>query len=99
MVHAAMLQLLQPRFGYHFCALHIRHPNRGDAPDEEAWVTHAAAKIGIELHSYTMELTRPHGELRTGVSRERYEEATKRIRFRMYEVGVLLQYYGSTRAY
>ena len=86
MAHAVMLRLLQPTFGYDLCALHIRHPNRDDAIDEEEWVQHAAAKIGIELYSYQVQLQRPHGNKKTGISREKYESVTKKIRFRMYEV-------------
>ena len=86
MAHAVMLRLLQPAFGYSLCALHIRHPNRDDAVDEEEWVQHAASKIGIELYSYQIQLQRPHGTRKTGISRERYESVTKKIRFRMYEV-------------
>jgi tRNA(Ile)-lysidine synthase TilS/MesJ len=86
MAHAVMLRLLQPTYGYDLCAVHIRHPNRDDAVDEEQWVTHAAAKIGLELYSHRAELVRPHGTTKTGLSRERYEQVTKKIRFRMYEV-------------
>ena len=39
----------------------------------------------ILLQSFTLEIRRPHGELRTGISRESYEEKSKEIRFRMYK--------------
>ena len=42
-------------------------------------------QVGIRLYSYAVELQRPHGGVRTGVSRERYEEVTKRLRFCMYK--------------
>ena len=80
-----MLQLLQPIMGFDLCALHIRHPNRDDAVHEEQWVQFVARKIGLQLYSYAMELQRPHGNVRTGISRDRYEDVTKRIRFQMYK--------------
>eukprot|EP00040_Diaphanoeca_grandis_P030343 m.179233 g.179233 ORF g.179233 m.179233 type:complete len:827 (-) comp31964_c0_seq1:91-2571(-) len=91
MVHAILFRLLQKKFGFGFAALHIRHTNRGDAVDEEKWVGFVAARLGLVLYSYEVEIQRPHGGLRTGVSRERYEDVTKRIRFRMYEQALALQ--------
>ncbi len=35
--------------------------------------------------TYSVRLRRPHGDVKTGLSRERYEEVTKDIRFKKYE--------------
>ena len=84
MAHAAILKMLCPKFGYRLAALHMRHLNRDDAADEEGWVATTATRLGLPLYSYRVLLQRPHGNVRTGISRERYEDVTKRIRFRMY---------------
>eukprot|EP00035_Acanthoeca_spectabilis_P027984 m.468711 g.468711 ORF g.468711 m.468711 type:complete len:755 (-) comp27774_c0_seq1:941-3205(-) len=86
--HAVMLALLQPKFGYRLGALHIHHLNRDDAEVEQRWVQFLASRLGISLYSYTVRLQRPHGDERTGISRERYEDVTKQIRFRMYRLGL-----------
>ncbi|CAE8583228.1 unnamed protein product [Polarella glacialis] len=89
MVSLCLLWLLQrvlpPEQRFRWCALHLCHPNRGDAKDEEGWVQWSCAKLGVDFLTYRMGIRRPHGELRTGISRERYEEKSKELRFRMYE--------------
>lgn len=86
--HAVMLMLLQPTFGFTIGALHMHHLNREDAVEEQRWVHLLAQRIGLPLLSYTIRLQRPHGDNRTGITRERYEDVTKRIRFRMYQLGL-----------
>jgi len=89
MVTCCLLWLLQRQLPqeqrFRWCALHLCHPNRSDAIDEEGWVRWACHSLGVELFSYRLQIRRPHGALRTGISRERYEEKTKELRFRMYE--------------
>jgi hypothetical protein len=84
--HAVTLALLQDRFGYELCALHVRHSNRPEehTDEEQRWVEWIARTIGVTLFGVVVSLQRPHGDKKTGISRERYEDATKRIRFRMY---------------
>ncbi|CAD7949128.1 unnamed protein product [Amoebophrya sp. A120] len=84
-VHAALLSILKPEFKGKVSALHLRHCNRQEQKHEEFWVRELANRLGIPLYAYTIELQRPHGDLKTGLSRERYEEVTKKIRFKMYE--------------
>ncbi|CAE7416742.1 tilS/hprT [Symbiodinium necroappetens] len=88
MVTCCLLWLLRRRLPpeqcFKFCALHLCHPNRDDARDEEGWVRWSCSKLGVELLTYRLKIRRPHGTLRTGISRERYEEKSKQIRFRMY---------------
>lgn len=84
-VHACLLGILKPEFVGKFCALHIRHSNREEQAEEEQWVANLCARMGIPLYTYHVELSRPHGTVKTGLSREAYEEETKNIRFRMYE--------------
>ena len=88
MVTCCLLWLLRrrlpPEQQFKWCALHLCHPNRDDARDEEGWVQWSCAKLGVELLTYRLKIRRPHGTLRTGISRERYEEKSKQIRFRMY---------------
>jgi tRNA(Ile)-lysidine synthase TilS/MesJ len=86
--HAVMLALLQPRFGFRLAALHLHHLNRDDALVEQRWVQMLARRLGIVLFGYTVRLQRPHGDTRAGISRERYEDVTKRIRFRMYRLSL-----------
>ena len=45
----------------------------------------SSKRVGIPVYCYVVELRRPHGALKTGLSRDRYEDVTKDIRFRMYE--------------
>lgn len=89
MVTCCLLWLLQrklpPEQRFRWCALHLRHPNRDDSRDEECWVQWSCSKLGVRLFTYRLEIRRPHGTLRTGISRERYEEKSKELRFRMYE--------------
>jgi tRNA(Ile)-lysidine synthetase-like protein len=94
MSHAVMLKLLQPKFNYGLMALHLHHPNRYDSDDEKNWVTMAAQKIGIPLYGFKFDIQRPHGDLDTGITRERYEEVTKEIRFKMYDN--LINNYGTS---
>ena len=88
MVTCCLLWLLRrhlpPENQFKFCALHLCHPNREDARDEEGWVQWSCSKLGLDLLTYRLQIRRPHGTLRTGISRERYEEKSKQIRFRMY---------------
>ncbi len=83
-VHAALLGILQDEFAGRVCAFHIRHSNRSEQVHESQWVSLIASRVGIKVYSYVIELKRPHGELKTGLSRDRYEDITKDIRFRMY---------------
>eukprot|EP00931_Biecheleriopsis_adriatica_P046924 TRINITY_DN27008_c0_g1_i1.p1 TRINITY_DN27008_c0_g1~~TRINITY_DN27008_c0_g1_i1.p1 ORF type:complete len:792 (-),score=163.91 TRINITY_DN27008_c0_g1_i1:49-2082(-) len=88
MVTCCLLWLLQrvlpSEQRFRWCALHLCHPNRDDAKDEEGWVQATCSKLGVELFTYRMEIRRPHGDVRTGISRERYEEKSKELRFQMY---------------
>jgi len=52
--------------------------------DEENWVARLCQEVDIPLYSYWVELQRPHGDKRTGITREDYEDMTRRIRYRMY---------------
>jgi len=89
MVTCCLLQLLHgqlpPAERFRWCALHLCHPNRSDAADEEGWVRWSCSRLGVDLFTYRLQIRRPHGALRTGISRERYEEKSKELRFRMYE--------------
>eukprot|EP00928_Gymnodinium_smaydae_P095659 TRINITY_DN8267_c0_g3_i1.p1 TRINITY_DN8267_c0_g3~~TRINITY_DN8267_c0_g3_i1.p1 ORF type:complete len:790 (-),score=102.97 TRINITY_DN8267_c0_g3_i1:6-2375(-) len=89
MVTCCLLSILQltlaPAERFQWCALHLRHPNRGDAEDEEAWVRIACDRLGVKLYTHALEVRRPHGDIKTGISRVDYECKTKEIRFRMYE--------------
>ncbi|CAD7970343.1 unnamed protein product [Amoebophrya sp. A25] len=85
-VHAALLAVLRDELVGSVCALHLRHANRAEQREEESWVGALAEnRLGLPLYCFTVSLQRPHGELKTGLSRERYEAATKDIRFRMYQ--------------
>lgn len=99
MVTNCLLWLVQrtlpPEQRFKWCALHLRHPNRDDAVDEEGWVRWVCDKLGVRLFTYRPQIRRPHGTLRTGISRERYEEKAKEIRFRMYKL--CLQSLGADR--
>ncbi|CAJ1384936.1 unnamed protein product [Effrenium voratum] len=86
MVTCCLLRLLQKTVPLRWCAMHLCHPNREDAKDEEAWVQWSCHKLQVDLLSYRPQIRRPHGDLRTGISRERYEEKSKEIRFRMYQL-------------
>ena len=79
-------QTLPPQQRFRWCAMHLCHPNRDDARDEEGWVQWSCSQLGVDLFSYRLWIRRPHGRIRTGISRERYEEKSKQIRFRMYEL-------------
>ena len=81
-----LVQTLPEEKRFRWCAMHLCHPNREDAPDEEGWVQWCCAELGVKLFTYRPEIRRPHGQVRTGISRERYEEKSKQIRFRMYEL-------------
>mmetsp|Transcript_12354 Transcript_12354/g.35038 ORF Transcript_12354/g.35038 Transcript_12354/m.35038 type:complete len:783 (+) Transcript_12354:43-2391(+) len=78
-------QQLPPAERFRWCAIHLCHPNRSDSLDEEGWVRWACNRLGVNLFTYRLQIRRPHGNLRTGISRERYEEKSKELRFRMYE--------------
>eukprot|EP00929_Paragymnodinium_shiwhaense_P007087 TRINITY_DN11103_c0_g2_i3.p1 TRINITY_DN11103_c0_g2~~TRINITY_DN11103_c0_g2_i3.p1 ORF type:complete len:769 (+),score=162.13 TRINITY_DN11103_c0_g2_i3:76-2382(+) len=88
MVTCCLLWLLWRRLPaekqFRWCAMHLRHPNRDDAIDEEGWVRWCCDRLGVNLFTYRPQLRRPHGTKRTGISRERYEEKSNEIRFRMY---------------
>lgn len=88
MVTACLLWLLSKQLPsdrrFQWCALHLCHPNRQDAVDEEGWVRWVCNRLGASLFIYRLQIRRPHGNLRTGISRERYEEKSKELRFRMY---------------
>mmetsp|Transcript_36427 Transcript_36427/g.65440 ORF Transcript_36427/g.65440 Transcript_36427/m.65440 type:complete len:793 (-) Transcript_36427:107-2485(-) len=88
MVTCCLLSLLEAQLSaaqrFRWCALHLCHPNRADAVDEEGWVQWSCHKLGVKLFTYRLQIRRPHGSLRTGISRERYEEKSKELRFRMY---------------
>lgn len=90
MVTCCLLWLLEQTLPSHqrfrWCAMHLCHPNRDDARDEEGWVQWSCSQLGVDLFSYRPQIRRPHGSIRTGISRERYEEKSKQIRFRMYEL-------------
>ncbi|CAK9029180.1 unnamed protein product [Durusdinium trenchii] len=90
MVTCCLLWLLQrtlpPEQRFRWCALHLCHPNRDDARDEEGWVQWSCSELGVDLQSYRPQIRRPHGNVRTGISREHYEEKSKQIRFRMYNL-------------
>ena len=76
-------QILPPHQRFRWCAMHLCHPNRDDARDEEGWVQWSCCELGVELLTYRPQIRRPHGSIRTGISRERYEETSKQLRFRM----------------
>jgi len=88
MVTCCLLRLLHaqlpPSKRFKLCAIHLCHPNRSDAIDEEGWVRWSCSQLGVQLFTYRLKIRRPHGDLRTGISRERYEEKSKELRFRMY---------------
>lgn len=80
-----LLRLQLPRERrFRWCAMHLCHPNRADASDEEGWVRWACTQLGVDAFTYRLEIRRPHGNLRTGITRDRYEEKSKELRFRMY---------------
>eukprot|EP00927_Polykrikos_kofoidii_P087150 TRINITY_DN9967_c1_g5_i1.p1 TRINITY_DN9967_c1_g5~~TRINITY_DN9967_c1_g5_i1.p1 ORF type:complete len:820 (-),score=130.01 TRINITY_DN9967_c1_g5_i1:4-2463(-) len=88
MVTCCLLWLVQRRLPpsqrFQWCAMHLCHPNRDDALDEEGWVRWSCGQLGVNVWSYRPQIRRPHGKIRTGISRERYEEKSKELRFRMY---------------
>lgn len=88
MVTCCLLWLLREQLPLHrrfrWCAMHLCHPNRSDAKDEEGWVRWVCECLGVDAFTYRLEIRRPHGDLRTGISRDRYEEKSKELRFRMY---------------
>eukprot|EP00397_Hematodinium_sp_SG-2012_P027184 GEMP01028546.1.p1 GENE.GEMP01028546.1~~GEMP01028546.1.p1 ORF type:complete len:656 (+),score=127.26 GEMP01028546.1:54-2021(+) len=86
MVHLCCLWFLKRsgKFAGPVGALHLRHSNRSDAMDEENWVARLCHALNIPLYTYWVELQRPHGDKRTGISREDYESVTRDIRYRMY---------------
>ena len=90
MVTCCLLWLLQrtlpPEQRFRWCAMHLCHPNRDDAQDEEGWVQWSCSELDVDLRSYRPQIRRPHGNVKTGISRERYEEKSKQLRFRMYEL-------------
>ena len=77
-------QILPPHQRFRWCAMHLCHPNRDDARDEEGWVQWSCCELGVDLLTYRPQIRRPHGSIRTGISRERYEEKSKQLRFRMF---------------
>ena len=90
MVTCCLLWLLQQSLPkqqrFRWCAMHLCHPNRDDARDEEGWVQWSCNELGVDVFTYRPQIRRPHGNLRTGISRERYEEKSKQLRFRMYQL-------------
>eukprot|EP00438_Fugacium_kawagutii_P035017 Skav213083 [mRNA] locus=scaffold1899:12269:16049:+ [translate_table: standard] len=64
-------QTLPPQQRFRWCAMHLCHPNRDDARDEEGWVQWSCSELGVDLLSYRPQIRRPHGSIRTGISRER----------------------------
>lgn len=86
--HLGLLSVLQKRGqlgrNVKLAALHLRYSNRSEQMAEERWVSFLCEKLGVPLFSYHITLQRPHGDVKTGLDRARYEEVTKQIRFRMY---------------
>lgn len=73
--------------------LMLLYPNRSheEVEGEKEWAAWTCRKLGVELHGFSVHLTRPHGEKDqlaledgAGLTREEYERYTKEIRFRMY---------------
>ena len=56
MVTCCLLWLLQhdlrPMDRFQWCALHLCHPNRADALDEEGWVQWLCSQLGVDLYTY-----------------------------------------------
>ncbi|EER12788.1 hypothetical protein Pmar_PMAR018043 [Perkinsus marinus ATCC 50983] len=84
MTHLYLLSKLQQPLGFKLVACHIRHSNRDDAIQELQWVTYVTARLGVPLYHHHVKLRRPHGSLKTGISRMDYEKQTRDIRFSMY---------------
>ncbi|KAF4733386.1 hypothetical protein FOZ62_031701 [Perkinsus olseni] len=84
MTHLYLLSKLQRSLGFKLVACHIRHSNRDDAKQELQWVTYVTGRLGVPLYHHHVKLRRPHGSLKTGISRMDYERQTRDIRFSMY---------------
>ena len=85
MTHLLLLNALKPELGFELSACHIRHSSRPEeALQEERWVQWVAGKVGIHLYSHHVEVNRPHGETKSVVSRDDFEELTRKVRFAMY---------------
>lgn len=86
--HLYLLSKLQQPLGFKLVACHIRHSNRDDAIQELQWVTYVTARLGVgtlqclastvlskvPLYHHHVKLRRPHGSLKTGISRMEYHE-------------------------
>ena len=89
MVHLALLWALKNLCGhsFHVACLHLSYPNRDSdvVRSEEEWVKHTCRSLGVPLYGFRNPLRRPHLGEQTGLTREEYEDVSKRFRFKMYE--------------
>ena len=93
MLHLFMLNILRKELGFGLAACHIRHSSRTEDPaKEEQWVSHVCSLIDVPIFSHHVEVGRPHGDVKSGVSRDDFEELTRKVRFSMYSKTFNIQF-------
>jgi len=74
-----------------FVAVHIRHSSRiEDTRKELDWVRFVCRRLHVPLYYHHVLVARPHGEEKGEISRDEFEDYTRRIRFGMYRKAALL---------
>ena len=74
-----------------FVAVHIRHSSRlEDTRKELDWVRFVCKRLNVPLYYHHVLVSRPHGDEKGEITRDEFEEYTRRIRFCMYRKAALL---------
>jgi tRNA(Ile)-lysidine synthase TilS/MesJ len=95
MLHLFMLDILRKELSIGVVACHMRHSSRSEDPEkEELWVSHVCHLLQIPLYSHHVQVMRPHGDVKSGVTRDEFEDLTRKVRFSMYRKASKL-YFGS----
>ena len=85
MTHLMLLNILRHELSFTLSACHIRHSSRPDeALKEEQWVQWVCSLLNVPVYSHHVEVNRPHGETKSAVTRDDFEEFARKIRFCMY---------------
>lgn len=78
-VDSMLMLALLCRIGYDITAIHIVYGNRPESAAEQQFIMEYCAQLSIPLYIYTVEWLR-----RGAVTRDFYEEMTRRLRFSAY---------------
>ena len=90
-VDSMCLLVLLRKLNVQFIAVHIRHSSRiEDTQKELDWVRYVCKRLGVPLYYHHVLVARPHGDDKGEITRDQFEEYTRRIRFSMYRKAALL---------